>query len=71
MMMNMYFYREYGGKEVDVVLEDYRKRYACVEMKQAKTRAKSVFPLPHTLRVMHPDNYQDILITGEEDLYAL
>jgi len=23
----MYFYREYGGQEVDLVLEDYKKQY--------------------------------------------
>lgn len=54
----MYFYREYSGKEVDIVLEDYQKNYQCLEIKSGtKQQAKDVFPLPHSLEVVHPVNY--------------
>jgi predicted AAA+ superfamily ATPase len=70
MLMNMYFYREYGGKEVDLVLADYHKRYTCVEMKLAKAKAKSVFPLPHRLKVVNPENYQEMVSAKEADLFG-
>jgi predicted AAA+ superfamily ATPase len=52
-----YFYREYGGKEVDIVLEDYHKRYTCLEVKSGKEKSQKVFPLPHALETIRPDNY--------------
>lgn len=55
---NLYFYREYGGKEVDLVIEDYFKRYSCVEMKvQGQGGNKGIFPLPHTFTTMDGSNY--------------
>src|SRR3989338_2119659 len=43
---NMYFYREYGGQEVDLVLEDYYKNYNCAEIKiSEKIGKKDIFPL--------------------------
>jgi predicted AAA+ superfamily ATPase len=57
--MSAYFYREYGGKEVDVVLENYYKEYQCVEIKYESQKAMPVFPLPHTLRTIDKNNFLD------------
>ena len=54
---SVYFYREYGGKEVDLVLEDYKKNYITVEVKTTKTPAKDVFPLPTTFKAVNAQNY--------------
>ncbi|OGG19813.1 hypothetical protein A3D03_00955 [Candidatus Gottesmanbacteria bacterium RIFCSPHIGHO2_02_FULL_40_13] len=56
---SLYFYREYGGKEVDLVIEDYVKYYSCVEMKLQKRREgnKDIFPLPHTFTTIDSNNY--------------
>lgn len=54
---NSYFYREYGGKEVDIVLEDYRKNYTCFEVKFSESLVKKVFPLPHKLSAVNATNY--------------
>lgn len=54
----IYFYREYSGGEVDLVVEDYRKNYISVEIKtQGKGRLKDVFPLPHKFTSINGDNY--------------
>ena len=53
----MYFYREYGGKEVDIVLEDYQKRYTCIEVKLNTDRVQKIFPLPHKLETITASNY--------------
>lgn len=55
------FYREYGGKEVDLVLEDYYKQYICLEMKRSASQLNQVFPLPHQLYAVTPDSYQEVL----------
>lgn len=53
---NIYFYREYGGKEIDVVFEDYKKNYTCLEIKvNEKKGNKDIFPLPH--RFIHLDSH--------------
>lgn len=71
LLMNMYFYREYGGREVDLILADYHKRYAGAEMKKTAGRAaRSVFPLPHSFRAVNPDNYQEMLLAKEADLFG-
>ncbi len=55
---NLYFYREYGGKEIDLVIEDYFKKYNCVEIKMQKHGGnKDIFPLPHTYTKIDGDNY--------------
>ncbi|MBI2641382.1 DUF4143 domain-containing protein [Candidatus Roizmanbacteria bacterium] len=54
---NAYFYREFGGKEVDIVLEDYKKNYYCLEIKYSKGLVKSVFPIKHTLEILNSENY--------------
>lgn len=59
--INMYFYREYSGKEVDLVLEDYQKKYRCLEIKYAVLAKESVFPLPHDFSSLHAGNYFDVI----------
>lgn len=56
-LLSMYFYREYGGKEVDLILEDYKKNYTAIEIKTTKGTAKDIFPLPNTLEVITAENY--------------
>lgn len=56
-LRNLYFYREYGGKEVDLVIEDYEKNYTVLEVKVEKGKAKDIFPLPHTAQVVNKQNY--------------
>lgn len=55
--VSMYFYREYGGKEVDIVLEDYKKNYTTLEVKVDKGRAKDIFPLPNISETLNMQNY--------------
>ena len=54
-----YFYREYHGKEVDLVIEDYQKQYKVFEIKLKKDMKdiNKVFPLEHKLDVINTDNY--------------
>jgi predicted AAA+ superfamily ATPase len=65
---SMYFYREYSGQEVDVVLEDYQKIYTCLEVKtSSKGRSKDIFPLEHSFEIVNTANYFksiDNLFTG-------
>lgn len=58
---SLYFYREYGGKEIDFVLEDYKKKYFCLEAKFGDGGAKRVFPLPHKSETINRENYFDRL----------
>ncbi|MEK7061141.1 MAG: AAA family ATPase [Patescibacteria group bacterium] len=54
----MYFYREYGGQEVDLILEDYKKQYQALEIKIGEKKAsKDVFPIPHSLVTVNTQNY--------------
>lgn len=58
--MSLYFYREYGGQEVDLVMEDYYKKYNSIEMKTSKQgRLKDIFPLPHKFTTINSENYYD------------
>jgi len=58
----MYFYREYSGQEVDIVLEDYQKNYKTIEVKSNSTsNSKDIFPLPHAFTVVNPDNYFKVI----------
>lgn len=55
---NLYFYREYGGKEVDLIIEDYYKKYQCIEIKvQGQGGNKDIFPLSHSFTTISQDNY--------------
>ncbi|TSC86391.1 MAG: Uncharacterized protein G01um101416_664 [Microgenomates group bacterium Gr01-1014_16] len=60
--LNYYFYREYGGREVDIVVEDYKKNYLCLEVKSGAGRgAEGIFPLPHKLLTVKPENLAETL----------
>lgn len=58
---SLYFYREYGGKEIDLVLEDYRKNYRCLEIKYADGKAHPIFPLPTSYHLLNKENFIDTL----------
>lgn len=60
-LRNFYFYREYGGKEVDLIIEDYKKNYTALEIKLDKGRIKDIFPLPHTREVVNAQNYFEMI----------
>lgn len=55
--VNMYFYREYGGKEVDIVIEDYKKNYITLEVKLDTGQVKDIFPLPNISETITSQNY--------------
>lgn len=57
--MSAYFYREYGGKEVDIVLENYDKEYQCFKIKYESQKPTPVFPLPHALKTIDKNNFLD------------
>lgn len=58
----LYFYREYGGAEVDLLLEDYKKNYISLEVKiHEKGSKKDIFPLPHTFKTVDSQNYFSII----------
>lgn len=54
---NYYFYREYGGKEIDLVAENYKKQYITVEIKSKEGKSQEIFPLPHRASVITSLNY--------------
>lgn len=59
---NLFFYREYGGKEIDLVIEDYNKQYTCVEIKsEGKAGNRKIFPLPNTFETANMQNYFQII----------
>lgn len=55
--VNMYFYREYGGKEIDLVVEDYKKNYTTIEIKSTKGKVQQIFPLPNKSQMIGLTNY--------------
>ncbi len=55
--INLYFYREYGGKEIDLVIEDYKKNYITVEIKSNKGNARQIFPLKNLSETINSGNY--------------
>src|SRR3989344_849692 len=55
--VTLYFYREYGGKEVDLILEDYKKNYITVEIKAKKGKAHEIFPLKNSAELITTENY--------------
>lgn len=60
--LSMYFYREYGGQEVDIVLEDYKKNYISLEIKLIKRKSeKDIFPMPHKFKIIDSHNYFDCI----------
>lgn len=61
--VNFYFYREYGGKEIDLVIEDYKKNYTTLEIKLDKGKLQNIFPLKNTSTVINTNNYYETLST--------
>lgn len=65
LLYELYFYREYGGREIDFVLENYKKEYFCFESKyKAKSplvALRKIFPLPHDFKVIDAQNYFKLL----------
>ncbi len=59
--LSLYFYREYGGKEVDLVLESYAKEYRCLEIKSAPKKVAPVFPLPHEIGLAERGNFLEVI----------
>ncbi|GAB4546599.1 MAG: ATP-binding protein [Anaerolineales bacterium] len=57
--LNLYFYREYNGREVDFVLENYKKEYRCYEVKYRAKKIHPVFPLPHEMRLIDRNNFME------------
>lgn len=55
--VNFYFYREYGGKEVDLIIEDYKKNYITVEIKSKKVKIQDIFPIKNTSEIITTQNY--------------
>lgn len=58
---NLYFYREYGGQEVDLVVEDYKKKYKTIEIKLNEKASKDVFPIEHEFNILNSKNYFDLI----------
>ncbi|MBI5728739.1 MAG: ATP-binding protein [Candidatus Magasanikbacteria bacterium] len=58
---SFYFYREYGGKEVDLVAENYKKEYFCFESKFNGHSVSPIFPLPHKLETINQKNYFNLI----------
>lgn len=58
-----YFYREYGGKEVDLVLESYEKEYKVFDIKTSRDikEVNKIFPQEHELGVINMENSFDII----------
>ncbi|OGD87701.1 hypothetical protein A2936_02165 [Candidatus Uhrbacteria bacterium RIFCSPLOWO2_01_FULL_47_25] len=59
---NFYFYREYGGREIDLVIEDYQKNYTILEIKTNRGGVKNIFPLPSRKITINRQNYYDQLM---------
>ena len=55
--VNLHFYREYGGREVDIVLEDYQKNYQTLEVKTSPAKTRDIFPLPHVFETVTIADY--------------
>lgn len=55
--LNLAFYREYGGKEVDLVVENYKKKYFTAEIKVNRGKSRDIFPLPHKFTIINDGNY--------------
>ena len=66
--VNLYFYREYGGKEIDLIVEDYKKNYVSVEIKVSGGKMQKIFPIPSKQVVINSENYMEMIpkILGEK-----
>lgn len=68
-LCSLFFYREYGGKEVDLIIESYKKKYIAVEIKTSRGGTKDIFPLSNTPEIITTQNYFEKITTilGLED----
>jgi hypothetical protein len=57
LLLNLYFYREYSGREIDLVIEDYQKKYRTYEIKLSKGASKSFFPFMSVFDSINIENY--------------
>ncbi|MBI2465494.1 ATP-binding protein [Candidatus Shapirobacteria bacterium] len=55
-LWKQYFYREYGGREVDLVVESYKKEYFSWEIKWIEKKAADIFPLEHRFEMINSRN---------------
>lgn len=61
--INFYFYREYGGKEIDLIVEDYKKNYITIEIKSKKGKIRNIFPIKHSTKIINSSNFIDEIQT--------
>jgi len=59
--VNFYFYREYGGKEIDLIVEDYKKKYVTIEIKLGGGKIQKIFPLPSKQLMINSENYMEVM----------
>lgn len=59
--VNFYFYRDYGSKEVDLIIEDYKKNYITVEIKSQKGKIQNIFPIKSNSKIITNQNYFEII----------
>lgn len=65
-LWKLHFYREYGGREVDLVIENYFKEYLCWEIKWIGKEVAKIFPLEHEFEVVDSKNgVEKILKTSQ------
>jgi len=55
--LNFYFYREYGGREIDLIIEDYKKNYTTVEIKSKSGKVQKIFPIKNKTEMITSENY--------------
>ena len=55
--LNFYFYREYGGREIDLLIEDYKKNYTTVEIKSKSGKVQKIFPIKNKTEMITSENY--------------
>ena len=61
--LNFYFYREYGGKEIDLIIEDYKKNYTTVEIKTKTGKVQKIFPIKNKTEMITSENYFEKIST--------
>jgi hypothetical protein len=55
-LWKQYFYREYGGREVDLVMESYKKEYVSWEIKWMEKKVADIFPIDHKFEMVNKEN---------------
>jgi len=68
--INKYFYREYGGKEVDLVIEDYRKNYWVFEIKSKRGYGGDIFPIQNKYSNINSENFYQELVRLMDSIKA-